>query len=167
MKDELQGRINENMQQVRISNRSGSHLGCFRCNPSDSDQHIYTMFARWLEYRKLGTAVITEPIFNNGKRADILIPAIPLIEEIMVSETQERFEAKNYPFPIKQIQVPKTIHKKIMKFPIGRSKTKDSEIKIEAWKNGKGYNLIIRRTDGVQIIALTPEEYGQLQRRID
>ena len=51
-----------------------------------------------------------------------------------------------------------------MKFPIGRAKTKDSEIKIEAWENGKGYNLIIRRTDGVQIIALTPEEYKKLKR---
>ena len=100
-----QGKINESMQSVRISNRSGSHIGCFRCNPHDSDAHIFTMFKRWLEYRKLGVAVITEPIFNNGQRADILLPSLPLIEEIMVSETQERLEAKNYPFPIKQIKV--------------------------------------------------------------
>lgn len=162
---EVQSRINENMQSVRVSNRSGSHIGCFRCNPSDSDLHIYTAFNRWLEYRKLGTAVITEAIFNNGQRADILLPSIPLIEEIMVTETNERLEAKNYPFPIKQVKA-KVISRKTQSFLIGKAATEQTEILIEAWEKGEGYNLIIRRTNGSQIIALAPIELEKLKNSI-
>ncbi len=107
MNKQTQARINQALLHVRPSNLSGSHDKCFRCNPHDSDLHIHKMFERWLEYRKLGIEVRTEVIFLNGQRADILLPSLspPLIEEIMVTETEKRLEAKDYPFPVKAIKV--------------------------------------------------------------
>ncbi len=96
---------NEALQEVRISNRSGSHLNCFRCNVHDSDKHICKMFEIWLEHRRLGIPILTEAIFNNGERADILLPKTREIIEIMCSETEERLNAKNYPFPIRVVKV--------------------------------------------------------------
>ena len=105
MNKEIQRKINESMQEVRISNRSGSHLGCFRCNVHDSDKHIFKMFEIWLENRRLGVPILTEVIFNNGERADILLPVTKEVIEIMYSETKERLNAKNYPFPIRMVKV--------------------------------------------------------------
>ena len=105
MLKEQQKEINEALQEVRISNRSGNHLSCFRCNVHDSDKHIYFMFKRWLEYRRLGVPILTEAIFNNGERCDILLPATKEIIEIMVTETDERLDSKKYPFPIRKIKV--------------------------------------------------------------
>ena len=105
MKPEIQKRINEAMQEVRISNRAGSHIGCFRCNPHDSDKHIYKMFERWLEYRRNGVPIITEPIFLNGQRADILLPSIPIIEEILVTESDKSIEKKKESYPFKLVAI--------------------------------------------------------------
>ena len=109
MNKRLQARINEALLEVRISNRSGNHFKCFRCNVHDSDKHIFAMFNRRLEYRRLGVPVMTEVIFLNKKRCDILLPTTFEIIEILSSETDERFEEKKetYPkvFEIKKVRV--------------------------------------------------------------
>ena len=97
--------LNNSLNYVRPSNRTGSHLNCIRLSPNKhQDRHNKKMIERCLEYLYTGTPFITEPIFLNGERADILLPTIPLIEEIMISETKERFDKKNYPFRIVKIK---------------------------------------------------------------
>jgi len=55
----------------------------------------------------LGIPFYTEVITLDGQRCDILLPATGdgEIEEILVSETKERFEAKNYPLKTKAIRI--------------------------------------------------------------
>lgn len=105
MNKKIQSRINETLRQVRRSDHA--HLSCIRLNPTCSDAHNDEIIRRCKEYLKTGTLFLTEVTFLNGQRADILLPSInpPIIEEIMVSETDEMLEAKNYPFPIKRIKV--------------------------------------------------------------
>ena len=101
--------INKNLQEVRISNRSGSHLNCIRLNASCSDEHNLEIIKRCMEYLKNGIPFLTECIFVNGMRCDILLPATypALIEEIAVSESNESLanKQKKYPFPIKVIRL--------------------------------------------------------------
>jgi len=54
---------------------------------------------------KLGIPFFTEVITLEGQRVDILLPSVMQIEEILVSETKERFEAKNYPLHTKAIRI--------------------------------------------------------------
>jgi len=105
MNKEIQKIINENIQQVRQSNRTGSHLNCIRLNPSSRGPHNNEIIKRCLEYLELGIPFLTETIFHNGQRADILKPSIPEIEEILVSETDERFDKKDYPFRIIKVKI--------------------------------------------------------------
>ena len=102
-----QERINRALKEVRFSNASGSHCNCIRLNSSCSDEHNLEIVKRCMGYLKLGVPFYTEVIFNNGERADILLPSLdpPLIEEIMVTETKERLEAKSYPFRIVEVRV--------------------------------------------------------------
>ena len=84
------------------------HVGCFRCNPeAEGDKHIRAKFERWLMYRKESIPVCTEMKFVNGKgKPDLVLPLTMDIEEILVSEKQERFEAKDYsPFKVKGIRI--------------------------------------------------------------
>ena len=74
------------------------HLNCIRINIHDSDKHNDEIIRRCKEYLKLGIPYLTQVVFIKGGIADILKPTIPEIEEILVTETDERFEAKKYPF---------------------------------------------------------------------
>ena len=84
------------------------YINCIRLNPNKHhDKHNKAVLERCLEYLYLGIDFITEARFVNGSRCDILLPmrVPPEIEEIMLSETDERFEAKNYPFKITPIRI--------------------------------------------------------------
>ena len=105
MDQKTQEKINKNIVWVNPSNRTSSHINCIRLNTSCSDKHNDEIIKRCKEYLKLGVPFMTEVIFITGGRADIFLPSIPLIEEIMVTETKERLEEKDYPFPIKAIKV--------------------------------------------------------------
>ncbi len=105
MNKEIQRRINEAMQEVRINNKTANIFTSFRCNVHDSDKHIKKMFEIWLEHRRLRIPVLTEVTFNNGSKCDILLPSQFEIIEILVTETQERLEAKKYPFKIREVKV--------------------------------------------------------------
>ena len=93
------------MQEVRINNKTANIFTSFRCNVHDSDKHIKKMFEIWLEHRRLRIPVLTEVTFNNGSKCDILLPSQFEIIEILVTETQERLEAKKYPFKIREVRV--------------------------------------------------------------
>ena len=82
------------------------HLNCIRLNSSCSDKHNDEIIRRCKEYLKIGTQFLTEVNLVRGGRADILIPHLNLIEEIMVSESDDRFHRKNYsPFKVVQIRI--------------------------------------------------------------
>ncbi len=102
-------KLNKNLQSVRASNRHSSHLNCIRINNPHQILHALGIIFRCLEHLKDGRVFLTEPIFNNGTRADILLPLLGQIEEIMVSETKERFEKKAslYPFKVVPVKVTK------------------------------------------------------------
>ncbi len=159
---EQQKKINEALQEVRVSNRSGSHINCIRLSKNKfHHQHNLEVIKRCLEYLYIGTPFLTEAIFNNGSRADILLPSIPEIEEIMITETEEYFDTKNYPFPIKQIKVkPKGINRT-------KIETIDSDISLENWKDGKGINLCIRKPNNSNLLALSRDSFNQLKQKIN
>jgi len=83
------------------------HLNCIRLNPTCSEKHNRAIIDRCMEYIKTGVLFLTEATFVTGGRCDILLLSTtpPLIEEILVSESDERFEAKSYPFRTVKIRV--------------------------------------------------------------
>lgn len=98
--------LNRNLSYVRPSNRTSTHLNCIRLNPNKHhDKHNKAIIKRCLEYLYNGTIFMTECIFVNGERCDILLPTMPLIEEIMITESDERLNKKNYPFRVIKVKV--------------------------------------------------------------
>lgn len=84
------------------------HMNCIRLSANKHhDKHNRAIIERCLEYLYLGVNFIVEARFVNGQRADILFPmrVPPDIEEIMITESDERLEAKNYPFKITPIRI--------------------------------------------------------------
>ena len=100
-------RVNQSLEEIRQSNKSGSHVNCIRLNASCSDVHNAEIIARCLEYLKLGVPFMTEAIFHNGQRCDIINLSTQEIHEIMVSESESRFAAKIYPelFKITKVRI--------------------------------------------------------------
>ena len=171
MNKETQRKINEALQQVRISNRSGLHDNCIRLNPNKKHhQHNIEIIKRCLEYLYNGTPFLTEAIFNNGQRADILLPSIPLIEEVMITETDKYFETKNYPFPIKQIKI-KPIQKGTgtLNIPAMGIIEQESEIYFKRWdkKYGNNIDLHIKRSNTSVSIPITQLEFENLKEKIN
>ena len=76
---------------IRNSNKSGSHLNCFRAYASESSNHISKKFKVWLKLLKKGYKCYTESILKNGKRLDILAvkEGKGTAFEILESETEE------------------------------------------------------------------------------
>ena len=109
MNQEQQRKINESLSELRFSNKSGSHLNCIRLNPSSKGPHNDKMIELCKFYLDLGIPFITEAVFSNGKRCDILLPATQEIIEVLNTETDEEFEEKikSYPgiFEVKKVRV--------------------------------------------------------------
>jgi len=84
------------------------HLNCIRIGPNEGDKHFAEKIRRCREYKRIGTAFLTEARLSRGGIADILLPQINLIEEILVSETETRFkekEEKYHPFRIIAVRI--------------------------------------------------------------
>ncbi len=100
-KGKLQRQREENraLQRIRMSNKSGSHVGCFRYHRNNSDAHERMKFEVYKERMDMGHAVITEAIFKNGRRGDVVDLTTQTIIEILCSETEEeaREKTKDYP----------------------------------------------------------------------
>lgn len=100
MNQQIQSRINESLQQVRMSNKSGSHLNCIRLtNNNVRTKHTEEIISRCLEYIENDVPFMTEVIFNDNSRCDILLPSLKVIEEICYTETDERFSEKIKKYP--------------------------------------------------------------------
>ena len=91
---------------IRFSNRK---LNCLRWHNNESYSHILKKLDICIELRNSNHDFITEAIFINGFRADIIDLTTGEIYEILYSESEEDFEEKikNYPkcFRIIKIKV--------------------------------------------------------------
>ncbi|MBD3185021.1 hypothetical protein GF312_22245 [Candidatus Poribacteria bacterium] len=90
---------NHYLQQVEFSNRSGSHVNCFRYFPNNSEEHECLKFLIFRLLRDAGHLILTEPIFKDRSRCDILDLSTGTIIEILHSEKLEdaKKKAKKYP----------------------------------------------------------------------
>src|SRR3972149_2446484 len=91
--------INENLQLVRFSNRSGSHTGCVRYFPNNTDAHEDTKWEICKFLARAGREFITEAIFEKGGRADIFVLDKGIVIEVLESETEEQFREKTKKYP--------------------------------------------------------------------
>ena len=88
------------LQQIEFSNRSGSHVNCFRYFPNNSREHEWMKFLVFTILRDAGVDLICEPVFVNGQgRADLLNLSHGVIIEILHSEKLEdaKEKVKKYP----------------------------------------------------------------------
>jgi len=97
----------EALNSVRISNRSGSHVNCFRYFKNNTKEHEIKKFEIYMGLIDLGHNLLVEPIFKNGLRADILDLTDNTCYEIVNSEKEESLvkKEKNYPFPIEIVRI--------------------------------------------------------------
>jgi len=98
--------VSNNLDYIRFSNRK---LNCLRWHNNESYSHILKKLDICIELRNSNHDFITEAIFINGFRADIIDLTTGEIYEILYSESEEDFEEKikNYPkcFRIIKIKV--------------------------------------------------------------
>ena len=101
----------ENIKLIRFSNRCGNHMNCFRFNLSEDIKHIIKKLEICIELLSKNHKFITEGIFLNGSRCDIIDLTNGVIYEVINTESEKRFEEKieKYPkeFKILKINVQK------------------------------------------------------------
>ena len=88
--------VNIRLQHVRVSNRK---LNCLKWSSGESREHIIKKLdiCRWL--KELNHVFITEAIFLDGSRADIVDLTASVIYEVVVSESEESFNEKVKKYP--------------------------------------------------------------------
>jgi len=90
------------MQKVRANSRGRKYINAVCLSGGNTWLHELGKTRECYNLAKQGIDFATEVIFENGQRADILVldPENIHVIEILCTETQERLDAKNYPFPI-------------------------------------------------------------------
>lgn len=92
----------------RLDTYTGS-LNKFKCTigRGEKEPHIRAKFELWLDFKKKGWPVLTELIFKNGKRADVLVinahNGEVEIHEVLGSEKEKNIvenKLNEYPFKI-------------------------------------------------------------------
>jgi len=63
---------NRIMQSIRHNSRSGGLINHFRYWPNNSDQHEDVKYLIYKNLIKNNCKVLTEAVFNNGSRCDVL-----------------------------------------------------------------------------------------------
>lgn len=86
---------------VRVSNRK---LNKFRTFVNNTNNHEIAKLIVFLELRRKKHNLITEAIFLNGQRADILDLTAGFAIEILGTETEEMCNKKTYPVFITKIK---------------------------------------------------------------
>ena len=101
--------INQAMQKVRANSRGRKYINAVMVNPSNSYSHEKAKFDECWKLAEKGIDFLTEAIFENGQRADIVALDVEgegcYAIEIMVSEKEDRFNKKEYPFPIVKVKI--------------------------------------------------------------
>lgn len=85
---------------LRFSNRSGSHVNCIRISTSNSWEHELQKIKVCWNLLKEKRKFLTEAIFLDGKRADIIDLSKGEVIEILHTETVEEFKKKTDSYPI-------------------------------------------------------------------
>lgn len=108
-KQELLRKRNDAMREIRHSNKIGSHRNCIRINVANSLEHEIAKLRICYDLIKDGKEVITEAIFNNNSRADIVVLDDYKIIEILCSEDEKSCleKVKRYPelFVLEMVKV--------------------------------------------------------------
>ena len=88
--------INNRLQHIRVSNRK---LNCLRWHNNESREHIIKKLdlCRWL--KEINHCFITEAIFLNGSRADIVDLTDGVVYEVLYSEKAEDCNEKISKYP--------------------------------------------------------------------
>ena len=88
--------ISSRLELIRVGNRK---LNCLRWHNNESREHIIKKLdiCRWL--KEINHSFITEAIFLDGSRADIVDLTASVIYEVVVSESEESFNEKVKKYP--------------------------------------------------------------------
>jgi len=88
--------VSERLQHIRVSNRK---LNCLRWHNNESREHIIKKLdiCRWL--KEINHVFITEAIFLNEARADVVDLSEGVVYEILVSESEESCDEKVKKYP--------------------------------------------------------------------
>lgn len=75
-----------------------TEYGKFKVDRSESLEHNLEMAKQFVELSYAGFVIAVRPTLKNGNKPDLLILDLPraYIKEILKSETDKRFESKNY-----------------------------------------------------------------------
>lgn len=87
-------KIRQNLNLVRMSNRIGSQTNTLRWSATETKEHVLKKLEVCMELKEWGHEFLTEAIFKDGARCDVLDLTEGTIYEILCSETEERFEEK-------------------------------------------------------------------------
>ncbi|GAG66843.1 unnamed protein product [marine sediment metagenome] len=90
---------NDAMREIRHSNKIGSHRNCIRINVGNSIEHELAKLRICYSLISDGKEIITEAIFNNGSRADIVVLDDYKIIEVLYSESEEACLEKSKMYP--------------------------------------------------------------------
>jgi sugar-specific transcriptional regulator TrmB len=97
-------KIRQNLNLVRMNNRIGSHRNTLRWSSAETKAHILKKLEICMELKEWGHEFLTEAIFKNGARCDVLDLTEGTIYEILNTETDELLEEKVKTYP-KELQV--------------------------------------------------------------
>ena len=96
--------VSSRLSYIRVSNRK---LNCLRWHNNETKEHILKKLdiCRWL--KEIEHEFITEAIFLNNSRADVVDLTDGVIYEVLVSEKESKFEnkVKKYPEEFKVVKV--------------------------------------------------------------
>lgn len=92
-------KVNENLQLIRTSNRFGSQRNLLRWSNAETKEHILKKLEVCMELKGWGHEFITEAIFKNGARCDVLDLTEGTIYEILHTETEEKYRQKIQRYP--------------------------------------------------------------------
>ena len=74
-------------------------MNCLRWGSNETKEHILKKLEICIELKELEHEFITEAIFNNGGRADVIDLTSGIIYEILCSEDEIKFEEKIKKYP--------------------------------------------------------------------
>ena len=89
------------IQKIRFSNRSGSYVNHIRVFKNNTRDHEFKKFEICWELILNGYEILTESIFTNGSRADIvgIKEGRGIIIEVLKSETEKQLAEKIKKYP--------------------------------------------------------------------
>ena len=101
--------LSSRLQYIRLSNRK---LNCLRWHNNESREHIIKKLDICRCLKRRNHIFITEAIFLDGSRADIVDLTSSVIYEVLVSEKEESLEEKKKRYP-KVFGIVKINHRKL------------------------------------------------------